>query len=185
MNQAAWYKKLLVAALFFLGCYWAKYKKNIEGMNDPNRIMLFGYLDTAAAPFKIKLISLKKLNDPMSPPRMWFPVEDSGHFFGVDLTPGLYQIDCLQGSSYGDTVTSCFDKDTSNETAIQTKDPGVYYIGSWKYVDYKDKILVFNVSVAFDLARVRSPTAEEILLELYPKLKPTRWYDVVTPFVGP
>lgn len=142
-------------------------------INDPSNSLVFAYVDMSEAPTKIDGASLK----PQGEEGYWsMGVASDGQLLTQSyLPPGSYQLDSLRGSGFfaGNNVYR-FPTYGRNETALRIQKPGIYFMGSFRYV--KVKTGVFEAS-KFAVERVKAPSELELLQRIQKEdwVKGTQW----------
>jgi hypothetical protein len=136
-------------------------------MTDPERSLIFGYIDMSAAPRDSRWISLfQALPKTETPYRndSW----QGGLFYFVDLEAGSYQL-----SGFGGDGFDCkFQKYGRNKTAARIGARGVYFMGAYRYTDDSRLLLP---GTFFDIEPLKSPTERELLTELAERVKGSPW----------
>jgi len=152
---------LLCAGLAACGSDGIGPKRDI---NDPTNSLVFAYIDMTGAPSKkIYEASLK----PQGEEGYWhMTVSEDGRLLSQPvLPPGSYQISRLAGPNH----LYNFPLYGRNETAVRIQQPGIYFLGAYRYVRLK--------SGQFDVERVSSPSELELLQRLQKEdwVKGTQW----------
>ena len=131
---------------------------------DESLSLVYGYFDMKNAPTKAQWVGLKQYGA-KDAGTYRISVED-GLFFHIGIEPGSYQVDKFGGSSFlrGDYVYN-FGGKGRNTTAIRIQKPGVYFLGSHRYVAHSGK---------FDMEPAKSPSEKELLARVIKQLETDR-----------
>jgi hypothetical protein len=162
-------------ALFFTA---RENKEALARMNEPDRALLFGYLDYSEAPYRPTYVLLQQVSPPTKKAYWRTSLSRDGLFHFDDLPLGAYQIYCFGRPSNNGDIRSCFPKLGRNQTAIKFEEPGVYALGTWKYLNIRKGEGFFKEQL-FDLEEIDAPNTTYVLELLLPELKSTRWYEHV------
>ena len=132
---------------------------------DETMSMVYGYFDMTDAPSDLRWVSIKKYGDK---PLFYEAGAKEGLFWHVGVAPGSYQVETFGGNGGIPMLTSSpyrynFGTRGRNDTAIRIKRPGLYYMGSYKYVEHKGG---FMEADRFEMKSVRAPSEKEILQRL-------------------
>lgn len=163
---------LLAASLVLAACGSGSIGPERD-INDPTNSLVFAFVDMSEAPTKIDGASLK----PQGEEGYWhMGVAKDGQLLTQSyLPPGAYQLATLQGSGFfaGNNVYR-FPTYGRNETALRIQKPGIYFMGSYRYV--KVKTGVFEAS-KFAIERINTPTELELLQRIQKEdwVKGTQW----------
>jgi hypothetical protein len=145
---------------------------------DKNVSMVYGYIDMEDAPSKLQRVTMKKLKPKTSEPYYHFWVVD-GMFFRNNVPPGTYKFTQFGGFSGWKNVDYTYSFPSQGRGGLdrRIRRPGMYYVGSWKYVKIKKKSLFAQDK--YDLVRVKSPTEKELLQKMLPYAKHPHWKDMI------
>ncbi|MCG8434481.1 MAG: hypothetical protein MJA83_10655 [Gammaproteobacteria bacterium] len=133
-------------------------------IDDPNHSLVFGYIDMSDAPTKVKGAWLQQIRPIIDAPYRSMGVED-GLFYNIFIPPGIHQISSFVGSGALSGVHEYqFSRQGRNETAVEIKTPGIYFLGSFKYIKVK-KTGMFQQR-KFSIERVDEPAETELLERL-------------------
>lgn len=173
--------------LCVIGCFGLReQEERLARMNDPQRALLFGYINLSEATFRVKAIEIME-SKPTGERAYWeTSVDKTGSFLFADLPLSTFSISCLVGNQGDTTVRACFEKEKLNKTTIRLGAVGVYYWGSWEYQYEKlpiGKRGIFSLP-AFDLTLANEPDAMRVLQMLTQKLEKTRWYEATLPYLN-
>lgn len=183
--------KKIWGALFLLcliGCFGLRdQEERLQRMNDPERALLFGHIEMPPPLFRsnkrLRIIEVKPNGEKV----YWeTSIDKTGSFLFEDVPLHVFSMDCIIETQGDTTVKSCFEKEKLNKTTIRLGESGAYYWGAWRYLDDKvpvGKRGIFSLPV-FDLTLVPEPTAKQALEMLIPRLKKTRWYEEVLPYLN-
>ena len=161
----------LAIALLLVSCASGPPGRDV---NDPTSSLVFGYMDMADAPTEVDWVSLKQVGTPTDE-GYWSLGVDDGLVFNQYLPVGSYQMAQFGGSGFmaGD-VRYSFPAYGKNETAVRITKPGVYFLGSFKYVKVKTGLFAPG---KFDIERTSTPTERELLerIQKLKEMKGTQW----------
>ncbi len=130
-------------------------------VDNPKNSLVFGYIDMSDAPTKLKGAWLRQVAPPTDSP-YWSMGIEKGLFYNTFIRPGTYQLSSFAGSSYAKgSYEYNFPRQGRNQTAVKIKKPGIYYLGSYKYVKVR-KGGMFK-QAKFSIERVDEPTEAELL----------------------
>ena len=150
----------LAAVLFALALHGCASGPPGRDVNDPTSSLVFGFVDMEEAPTDVDWVSLKQVGTPAEAGFWSLGVED-GLVFNQYLPVGSYQMAQFGGSGFmaGD-VRYNFPSYGKNETALRITKPGIFFLGSYKYI--KVKTGMFEAG-KFDFKRVDAPAERELL----------------------
>jgi hypothetical protein len=161
---------LLVSALLLSGCASTPGRD----INDPTSSLVFGFVDMSEAPTDVDWVSLKQVGAPADE-GFWSLGVDDGLVYNEYLPVGSYQMAQFGGSGFmaGD-VRYNFPSYGKNETAVRIAKPGIYFLGSYKYLKVKTG---FFEAGKFDFKRVDAPGERELLERILKQkeIKGTQW----------
>ena len=136
----------------------ARSKINVDNSNNS---LVFGYIDMSDAPTKVKGAWLQQLSPPTDSP-YWSMGVKKGLFYNTFIQPGTYQVSSFAGSGFmAGAHEYHFSRQGRNETAVKIKKPGIYFLGSYKYVKVP-KGGMFK-KAKFSIERIGEPTEIELL----------------------
>lgn len=134
---------------------------------DPKRAdlaLVFGYIDMDDAPGDLDWVSLKQYSEK---PTYYSMGAEDGIFWHIGVEMGSYQVEKF-GTNPGffsrTSYTYNFGTAGKNETARRIKKPGVYYLGSYKYV-HEDSGSWFKPD-KFSMKKLNSPGEKELLIKV-------------------
>lgn len=163
-------------------------------VNNPENSLVFGYIDMSDAPTKVKGAWLQQLSPPTDSP-YWSMGINKGLFYNTFIKPGTYQISKFEGSSFlFGSHEYHFSRQGRNETAVVIEEPGIYFLGSFKYVSVQ-KASMFK-QATFSIDRTNEPTEAELLRRILDdemkvqkskdykgprkiKIRETRWGELI------
>ena len=156
---------LLLAALA-AGCGGTPVSSSDETVS-----LVFGYFDMKEAPTKLQWVGLKQYGGKDA--GTYTLAVQEGLFFHVGIEPGSYQVDKFGGSGFlrGEYVYN-FGGKGRNSTAIRIQKPGVYFLGTHRYVNHAGKG-IFTPD-KFDMLAAESPTEKELLQRVIKRLETDR-----------
>ena len=161
----------LLSALSLAGCASTGPERDI---NDPSNSLIFGYIDMEDAPTDMSYAHLRQVF-PQSEYPYWPMGVDEGLMFQQYLAPGGYQMSNFGGSGFwsGDHEYS-FPNYGKNQTAVRIDEPGIYFIGAYRY---KEVDTGFLEAGKFEMEPVQSPSERELLERLAKMdwVKGTQW----------
>ena len=130
-------------------------------VDNPDNSLVFGYIDMSEAPTKVKGAWLQQVAPPTESP-YWSMGVEKGLFYNTFIQPGSYQLSSFAGSGFmSGSYEYKFPRQGRNETAVRIKKPGVYFLGSYKYVKVRKKSMFKRGK--FSIERVSEPTEAELL----------------------
>lgn len=141
---------------------------------DATRSLVFGYFDMAEAPSKLEWVSLRRY-DGTQKPGEWYGLEvKDGLFFHVGIAPGSYQVEKFGGTGGIPLLTRKhfeynFASKGRNSTAARIREPGLYFLGAYQYVNHAGKGLF--APDRFEMVPLKTPTEKEILARLVKELE--------------
>ena len=164
---------ILVISFSVIGCASTQLS---EPENDRVSLVV-GYLDMSEAPTNLSWMEIKQLKPSTKKPFYGCGVED-GLFYNSYLEPGVYKFTEFGGAStnileLGAQYTYQFPSQGKGELDIQIDEPGIYFVGSYKYEKVKSG---FFEPGSFDLKSTQTPTEREVLTMMLAKAETTEWY---------
>ncbi len=158
------------------GCAGGGHGRSID---DPTNSLVFGYIDMSDAPTAVKYAQIMQVAPPTEKPYWGTDVKD-GLFYTSYLPPGSYQLASFGGSGFfKGEYQYTFPRQGRGATAVRISKPGIYYLGSYKYV--KVKTGMFQQG-KFDIERVKTPTEAELLKRILDKdseIKNSGWAEKI------
>ncbi len=146
-----------------------------------NASFVFGYIDMADAEPRLDWVTFQQVapvvKDPSIPGRA-----KEGVFYLENVAPGSYQVYDFggrgggffaKGNLYSTYPLSFPVSRQSGLLRVKVEKPGVYFLGSYKYVNVKGNRVATNY--VYELERLRAPTEKEVLAQLLPTVKGTMW----------
>lgn len=184
--SAGRYLMLAFLAVSMSGCviHFSK-SKSIDDQEEPNSIMVVGYLDDSEAPFTMKWGEIKQVRPVIDEPYQELRSNNEGLFYLENLPVGSYQLEELGGPDKGflsqDTWAWGFGDVRGDKgferTELRASKPGIYFLGSYK-IDMVKKGGLFSMD-KYETLAVAQPTEKQVLQKLLPITKGTRWESVV------
>lgn len=143
---------------------------------DDSVSLVYGYFDMADAPSKADWVWLRKYEAAKEAEGYNMAASD-GLFFHVGVESGSYQVEKFgsRGGFFSNPVEYSFGARGRNGTAIRITKPGVYFVGSHRYIKHPGK--GFFEADKFEMQAAKTPTEKEVLqrvvqrLETDPELK--------------
>lgn len=167
----------LLALALMIGC------AGLKNPDQPNNaVLIFGYIDMDDAPTNADYVTIRQYKPkPKDNKPYWTATGQDGLFWYSNLVPGSYQMvafgghSCWKNASYNYNMQD-FDK---NESALAMEKPGVYFMGSFKYMHVGSFF-----SNKFDVQKTSTPTEKEVLQLLLPYSKGTYWEPLIQKRIG-
>jgi hypothetical protein len=130
-------------------------------IDNPNNSLVFGYVDMSDAPTKVSGAWLQQLSPPTDSP-FWSMGIEKGLFYNPFIQPGTYQISKFAGSGFvAGAHEYYFPRQGRNQTAVTIEEPGIYFLGAYKYVKAK-KGGMFK-RARFSIEPISEPTEADLL----------------------
>ena len=163
-------------------------------VDNPDNSLVFGYIDMSDAPTKVTGAWLRQVSPPTEKP-FWSMGVEKGLFYNTFIQPGSYQISSFAGSGFvRGSYEYKFSRQGRNQTSVRINKPGVYFLGSYKYVKIRKKSMFKQAK--FSIERVSQPTEAELLRRILEdtmkiqkakkykgprkiKVEDTRWAEVI------
>lgn len=164
MRWKAWIGALLVLA----GC--ASDGGSIDP-KDTSVSLVYGHFDMKEAPGRLDWVSLRRYDSKKEDGEWYGMGVKDGVFFHVGVEPGSYQVDKFRtaGGFFTNPVEHHFGSRGRNATAVRIAKPGVYFLGSYRYVNHAGK--GFFEADRFDMQPVKSPSEKEVLQRVIQRLE--------------
>lgn len=144
--------------------------KSTISPDDENLSVLYGYIDMSEAPSGLGFVKVKR-HKPT--PNVWYTFRaEEGIFSHIAVKNGSYQVDTFgkSGSGLANIKYSYnFGGQGRNATARVIKNPGVYFLGAYKYKNLKKGS--FLTPGSFEMQPIKSPTEKELLSQLLKNIK--------------
>jgi hypothetical protein len=139
--------------------------------------LVYGYFDMKDAPAKVDWVRLRKYDPGAKEAEGYNMAASDGMFFHVGIEPGSYQVEKFgnRGGFFSNPIEWSFGGRGRNGTAIRITKPGVYFVGSHRYIKHPGK--GFFEADRFDMEPAKAPGEKEVLqrvvqrLETDPELK--------------
>jgi hypothetical protein len=160
----------LASALLLGGCAGSR----PVDPGDENLSLVFGYFDMKDAPSSLEWVSLRKYDSKQKDGEWYTLAAKDGLFFHVGIEPGSYQVDKFGGTGGIPLLTRrpfeySYGAKGRNATAIRIQKPGVYFLGSHRYVNHAGQGL-FEPD-KFDMQPAPAPSEKELLQKLVQRLE--------------
>lgn len=132
--------------------------------------VVYGYLDMEDAPTDLDWLTIQQVKPKTKEPYWHAGVEkvEKGYmFYHYGLPPGTYQVNEFGGQNsfliFGGTPhVYSFGRQGRNESAIEIKKPGVYFIGAFRFKRYKNG---FFKAQTFDIEAVKEHPPRKAMLD--------------------
>ena len=137
---------------------------------DETLSVVFGYFDMKDAPSGLDWVALRQYGGKDEKDTYTLSAKD-GLFFHVGVEPGSYQVDKFgsNGGFFSNPVRYNYGGKGRNATAIRITKPGVYFLGSHRYVNHPGK--GFFSADKFEMQRASAPGERELLQRLLKRLE--------------
>ena len=135
--------------------------------------LVFGYLDMGGAPSDLRWINMKRIRPLGDRNYYGFNVE-LGMIYRTHVPEGLYKFHEFGGYSFrlgGIDTTYAFPTQGKHDMDPVIKAPGIYYLGSYKYVKQEAPAL----EIRYTLVKVKEPTEGELLRRLLSRPMHPTW----------
>lgn len=139
---------------------------------DPKRkdlAVVFGYIDMEDAPGDLDWIKIKQYK---TKPDYYSLGAKEGIFWHVGVDMGSYQVEKF-GTNPGfwsrTSYSYNFGTAGRNQTARRIKKPGVYYLGSYKYINEGSKN--WYSPDRFSMKKLKNPSEKELLIKILKFMK--------------
>ncbi len=147
---------------------------------DDSVSLVYGYFDMKEAPTPADWVRLRKYDAAAKEAEGYNMAVKDGVFFHIGIEAGSYQVEKFGGGGglFSRPVEYSFGGRGRNGTAIRIAKPGVYFVGSHRYVNHAGK--GFFDPDRFDMQASSAPSEKEVLqrvvqrLETDPELKDYR-----------
>jgi len=166
--KARWFT-WLAAAFLAAGC--ASTSEDVD-IKDDTVSLVFGYFDMKDAPSDLEWVSLKRYgtqDDRQKAGWVYSLPAKEGLFYHVGIRPGSYQVDKFGGSGGIPLLTRRpfeydFGSRGRNRTAVRIERPGIYFLGSYRYVNHAGE--GFLDADKFAMQPAKQPGEKEVLQRL-------------------
>jgi hypothetical protein len=137
---------------------------------DETLSVVFGYFDMKDAPSGLDWVALRQYGGKDEKDTYSLAAKD-GLFFHVGVEPGSYQVDTFgsNGGFFSNPVRYNYGGKGRNATAIRITKPGVYFLGSHRYVNHPGK--GFFSADKFEMQPASTPGEKELLQRLLKELE--------------
>lgn len=150
--------------------------------NDERMSLVFGYFDVKDAPSSVDWVSIKRYG---AGPEYYHAGMKDGLFWHVGVNPGSYQVEKFGGVKrvliFGNAVEYNYGTRGRNETAVRIVRPGIYFMGSHRYVVHEGGLFQPD---QFEMQPAKSPTEKELLARLIAELESDKELRVYTRQIG-
>jgi hypothetical protein len=168
---------ITVLALLTTSCGGRGGYKNFQESFTEESSLVFGYIDMADAPSDIRWVDMKRIRPETQTP--YYPMRvEKGMFYRTYVPEGLYKFDTFGGYSFrlgGNNLTYAFARQGKQEIDPVIKEPGIYFVGSYKY----QRLDASPYSKRYRLVRVNQPTEAELLRRLLEKAGHPSWKEKI------
>jgi hypothetical protein len=133
---------------------------------DDSVSLVYAYFDMADAPSNLEWASLKRYGEKEN---LWYSMAArEGLVFHIGIGPGSYQIEKFGGMGGIPLLTRkpyeyLFGTQGRNDTAIRITKPGVYFLGTYKYVDHPGGLFKAD---KFAMKPLPAPSERDVLQRL-------------------
>ncbi len=136
-------------------------EKAQPNVDNPSNSLVFGYIDMSDAPTKVDGAWLQQVSAPTDA-SYWSMGVENGLFYNPFIQPGTYQLSKFSGTGVmAGPHEYQFPRQGRNETAVTIDRPGLYFLGSFKYVTAQ-KGGMFKQG-KFSIQPTAEPTEAELL----------------------
>jgi hypothetical protein len=158
---------MVLAALALAGCAGGGTPVDTK---DETLSLVYGYFDMADAPSKVDWVRLKDYTSKAEADGYTIAAKD-GLFFHIGVEPGSYQVESFgsDGGFLSSPVRYSFGGKGRNNTAVRIQKPGLYYLGSHKYIKHPGK--GFFDPDRFDMQPAKTPSEKEVLQRLVQRIE--------------
>ena len=138
---------------------------------DDSVSLVYGYFDMKDAPSKADWVRLRKYDPKAQENEGYNMATKDGVFFHVGIEPGSYQVETFgsNGGFFSSPVEYKFGGRGRNGTAVRVTRPGVYFVGSHRYIKHPGK--GFFDADRFDMEAAAAPTEKEVLQRVVERLQ--------------
>jgi len=168
---------LLLCLALLQGC-----SAHMRNPKESNASLVYGFIDMDEAPTDLDYATVRQYKPkPVDDKPYWHAAGVDGMFWYDQLVPGSYQLVSFGGSSWWRNASYNYNMPDfqKNETALVIKQPGLFYLGAYKY---KDAGSFFNPK--FEMEKVTSPSEKELLTKLLPYSTGTQWEALIKKRLG-
>jgi hypothetical protein len=192
MKRSPYHLGVLAVALWLLsGCAYGfnDHKVLDAEPNQPNSAQasfVFGYIDMEDADPGLNWVTFQQLAPVAKDPDIPGRAKD-GIFYLENIARGSYQVYDFggrgggffaKGKLYFTYPVSFPVPRQSGFLRVKVEKPGIYFLGSYKYVSVSGNRLTTNY--VFDLKPLKTPSEREVLERLLPMVKGTQWEGRLT-----
>lgn len=138
--------------------------------NDETLSIVYGHFDMTDAPSGLDWVSLKAYTGKQE---FYNMDADEGLFMHVGIEPGSYQVHTFGGMGGIPLLTRKpyvynFGSNGRNDTATRIKNPGIYYLGAFKYVHHRGG---WFKAATFDMEPNAAMSEKEVLRRVIERLE--------------
>jgi hypothetical protein len=190
---------LAVLGFVVIGCASGWHTITREDIEKPNVALLYGYMDMTDAPSPMDYFEIKQVKPEAGKGAEWgFGCKDLGDkkflFYHQAIPVGTYQLDEFGGTStvgflifilsrtlhkYSFMGADSMNPDLknpgkeTNDSSLVIDEPGIYFLGRFKYVKVKEK----DEDESFSIEKISTPSQGEVIQQLYKHMdvKGTKW----------
>lgn len=180
MNTIRWLLAVAACGLLAAGC---ASKGDPIDPKDETLSMVYGYFDMKDAPSDLRWVSIKKYGDK---PLFYGAGAKEGLFWHVGVASGSYQVETFGGQGGIPMLTSRpyrynFGTRGRNDTATRIQKPGLYYMGTYKYVEHRGG---FMEADKFEMKPSKTPSERELLQRLVKEMESDDELKIYTRQIG-
>ena len=152
-------------------CVFLRSPVYLEEPTDINQSLVVGYIDMTEDYVNLDFIWMCQLL-PRSKYRWNRFSINNGIFFNEFVSPGTYKFDCFGGYTGDTTVTYFFPVQGKKQMDPVIKEPGIYFVGSYKNKPGKESLFEPG---KFELIELKHPSEKEVLEQLLDYAGETIW----------
>ena len=163
--------------------FWTK-TGNAEDPKNNNSILVYGYLDDSAAPFKFRWGQIRQVLPKTDEPFLDVKLNKEGLFYLDNLPVGSYTIESLGGPEgfFSNTSWTWRFPNPSQRpefklTELRASKPGLHFMGAYKI--HESKKGGFFTSSEYTSVATETPSEVEILEQLREKTRGSKWDSLV------
>ena len=161
---------LFIATVLVSSCASSSNEK-ITDPKDKNVALIYGYINMNEAKARLSWLNLRRYR----PSAKRYPTgisdgiffQTDGIFFHLGVEPGSYQVERFGSNAHSGHYYT-FGSSGKNQTAIKIEKPGIYYMGSYKYINEKDR---WGEDKKFTVKKTKEPTEKQLLTALLKHVK--------------
>jgi hypothetical protein len=155
--------------------------KDIEPPEVEQASFVFGHLDMEEASTDVDVVTFERLAPRTDENFYNFRVDD-GTFYAEYIPPGSYVLDGFSsaGGMFSQPTRYAVPRQ-DNPIRLTIREPGVYYVGTWKYLEVETG---FFEAGKFDITPVGTPTAKQLVQVILPHAEDTNWHEYLTKYAA-